>query len=322
MPSRAVVLPGLWRYAQTWSGDNESAWKTLRFNLTQGLNMSLSGMFNIGHDVGGFHGPTPNEELFCRFVEFCSLWPRFVMNSWKESGVVNLPWMYESIVPQVRGAITLRYRLMPYLYTQMWRASRLNEPVVRPLLYDFPNDELALDVQDSFMLGPDLLVAPVLDEGAAERQVYLPEHAGGWFDFEDGRHFDGRQTVAVSAPLGRLPVFVRCGSMIPVSRQTDTIEPRADTRRELLVFGPPESVSEAFLYEDDGDTVDWQGEGRLELRFQLRRNNEELVLTLDAGGSYRPAFDTISVRPVGVEGPIRIEAPEAAVKIEHGARAF
>ena len=313
---------GLWRYAQTWSGDNETAWKTLRFNLTQGLNMSLSGMFNIGHDVGGFHGPTPNEELFCRFVEFCSLWPRFVMNSWKDSGIVNLPWMYESIVPQVRGAITLRYRLMPYLYTQMWRASRLNEPVVRPLLYDFPNDESTLDVQDSFMLGPDLLVAPVLDEGATERQVYLPEHAGGWFDFEDGRHFDGGQTVTVAAPLGRLPVFVRCGSMIPVSRQTDRIEPRADTRRELLVFGPPKTVSEAFLYEDDGDTVDWQGEGRLELRFQLRRNDEELVLTLDAGGSYRPAFGMISIRPVAVERPIRIEAPEGAVRIEHGVHAF
>ena len=131
---------GLWRYAQTWSGDNETAWKTLRFNLTQGLNMSLSGMFNIGHDVGGFHGPSPNEELFCRFVEFCSLWPRFVMNSWKDNGIVNLPWMHESVIPQVRDAMTLRYRLMPYLYTQMWRASRRNEPVVRPLFYDFPND--------------------------------------------------------------------------------------------------------------------------------------------------------------------------------------
>ena len=135
---------GLWRYAQTWSGDNETAWKTLRFNLTQGLNMSLSGMFNIGHDVGGFHGPSPNAELFCRFVEFCSLWPRFVMNSWKDDGIVNLPWMHESVIPQVRGAMTLRYRLMPYIYTQMWRASRRNEPVVRPLFYDFPNDRQAI----------------------------------------------------------------------------------------------------------------------------------------------------------------------------------
>jgi alpha-glucosidase len=86
--------PGIGRYAQTWSGDNFTAWKTLRWNLRQGLGMSVSGLFNIGHDVGGFHGPTPAPELFCRFVEFCALWPRFVMNSWKDNGTVNLPWMY------------------------------------------------------------------------------------------------------------------------------------------------------------------------------------------------------------------------------------
>ena len=230
---------GLWRYAQTWSGDNETAWKSLRFNLTQGLNMSLSGMFNIGHDVGGFHGPSPNAELFCRFVEFCSLWPRFVMNSWKDSGIVNLPWMHESIIPQVREVMALRYRLMPYLYTQMWRSSRLNEPVVRPLFYDFPDDRTALDVQDSFMLGRDILVAPVLDEGASDRRVYLPVHAGGWFDFRGGRQFEGGQTITVLTPLGRLPVFVRSGAMIPVTRQIDRIDPSVDTERELVLFGGP-----------------------------------------------------------------------------------
>ena len=145
---------------------------------------------------------------------------------------------------------------------------------MRPLFYDFPNDRAALEVQDSFMLGPDILVAPVLEEGASDRQVYLPEHPGGWFDFHDGRHFEGRQTITVPAPLGRLPVFVRCGAMIPVTRQTDGIDPSADTQRELIVFGAPQDVADAYLYEDDGDTSDWQGDGRLELRFQLRRSGE------------------------------------------------
>ena len=314
---------GLWRYAQTWSGDNETAWKTLRFNLTQGLNMSLSGMFNIGHDVGGFHGPSPNAELFCRFVEFCSLWPRFVMNSWKDDGIVNLPWMHESVLPQVRGAMSLRYRLMPYIYTQMWQASRHNEPVVRPLFYDFPNDRQAIPVQDSFMLGPDLLVAPVLEEGAVDREVYLPQHEGGWFDFHDGRHVDGGQTITVAAPLGHVPVFARCGAMIPVTNQIDRIEPGLDTQRELLVFGVPADVSEAYLYEDDGDTTDWRGERRLELRFGLRRSKDGLVLSVDNDGSYRPAFDTISVRTVAVDGKIRIDrSKDSAVKIEQGSQAF
>ncbi len=284
--------------------------------------MSLSGMFNIGHDVGGFHGPSPNAELFCRFVEFCSLWPRFVMNSWKDNGIVNLPWMHESILPQVREVMALRYRLMPYLYTQMWQSARLNEPVVRPLFYDFPDDRTALDVQDSFMLGRDILVAPVLDEGASDRRVYLPVHAGGWFDFRSGRQFEGGQTITVLTPLGRLPVFVRSGAMIPVTRQLDRIDPSVDTERELVLFGGPIDISEAYLYEDDGDTSDWQGKGRLELRFQLRRSEDQLVLSVKTDGSYRPAFETISVRSVDVEGQIQIEASGAAVKIEQGARAF
>jgi alpha-glucosidase len=279
-------------------------------------------MFNIGHDVGGFHGPSPNPELFCRFVEFCSLWPRLVMNSWKDNGIVNLPWMHESVIPQVRDAITLRYRLMPYLYTQMWRASRLNEPVVRPLFYDFPRDDSALGIQDSFMLGPDILVAPVLDEGVSERGVHLPEHPGGWFDFHDGRHFEGGQTVTVEAPLGRLPVFVRCGAMIPVTRQIDRVDPRLDTQRELLVFGAPRTGSEGFLYEDDGDTADWRGDSRLELRFRLRRDDAGLVLSLDADGSYKPAFETISIRSVAVSDQIRIQMPQGVVQVVQGEQAY
>jgi alpha-glucosidase len=309
---------GLWRYAQTWSGDNETAWKTLRYNLTQGLNMSLSGMFNIGHDAGGFHGPTPNEELFCRFVEFCSLWPRFVMNSWKASGIVNLPWMHEAIIPQVREAIRLRYQLMPYLYTQMWRASHANESVVRPLFYDFPDDPSAREVQDAFMLGPDMLVAPVLDEGASRRQVYLPTHAGGWFEFHSGRHFGGGQDITIEAPLGRLPVFIRSGAMIPVSRQTDGIDPSRDTHRELIVFGAPTERSQAYLYEDDGETSDWRGQGRLVLRFDLRRDGGDLVLSIDTEGAYRPAFDTVQVRPVAIDGPIRIQKSGSGIKAEPG----
>jgi alpha-glucosidase len=245
-----------------------------------------------------------------------------VMNSWKDSGIVNLPWMHESVIPQVRDTMTLRYRLMPYLYTQMWRASHENEPVVRPLFYDFPDDRAALDVQDSFMLGSDILVAPVLEEGATDRQVYLPEHAGGWFDFHDGRPFEGGQTITVSAPLGRLPVFVRCGAMIPVTRQTDKIDPRADTQRELIVFGAPPKVTDAYLYEDDGDTSDWQGDGRLELRFKLQPGGQDLVLSLDSVGSYQPAYETISVHPVGIEEQIRIEAPEGTIKVGQGAPAF
>lgn len=255
---------GISRYAQTWSGDNETAWKTLRYNLTQGLNMSLSGMFSIGHDVGGFHGPTPGPELFVRFNEFCALWPRMVMNSWNDDGVVNLPWMYPEMVPQVRQAIALRYRLMPYLYTLMWRASRDGAPAVRPLLYDFPKDPIAVKTDDAFMLGPDALVAPVLEEGARERSVYLPDHAGGWYDWHDGRHYPGGAVATVAAPLGRLPLFLRAGALIPLGGAEGM-----DERREVLVCGLVEGAT-GELYEDDGETADWRGDGSATIRFVVR----------------------------------------------------
>ena len=110
--------------------------------------------------------------------------------------------------------------------------------------------------------------------------------------------------------------------MIPVTRQTDRVDPGADTQRELIVFGAPQDVSEAYLYEDDGDTSDWQGDSRLELGFQLRRSDKDLVLSLNATGSYRPAFDTIAIRPVAIEGQIRTQGPEGSIKVVLGAPAF
>lgn len=277
---------GISRYAQTWSGDNETAWKTLRFNLTQGLNMSLSGLFSIGHDVGGFHGPTPGPELFVRFNEFCALWPRMVMNSWNDDGVVNLPWMHPEVIPQVREAIQLRYRLMPYLYTQMWRASRDGIPAIRPLFYDFPQDKAARGIEDAFMLGPDLLVAPVLEEGERERRVYLPAHPGGWHDWHEGRHFDGGGFATVPAPLGRLPLFVRAGALVPVGDPAG----RAGIA-ELLAFGAAETTA-CEVYEDDGDTTGWRDGAGVLTRFSFAGG----TLSLAREGRHRPGYDTLPVR--------------------------
>lgn len=277
---------GIARYGQTWSGDNETAWKTLRYNLIQGLNMSLSGLYNIGHDVGGFHGESPDPELFCRFVEFCALWPRMVMNSWKESGIVNTPWMHPSVLPQVRSAMELRHSLIPYLYTQMWRAALEDVPPVRPLLWDFASDAIATTVEDAFMLGRDLLVAPVLDEGATTREVYLPAHPGGWYDWHDGTPFEGGRTITVAAPLGRLPVFARAGAIVPIEDGTGLT---------VIVFGTPDHGGSGFLYVDDGETSDWRNAG-MAVEFRLRPDATGFVL--DVSGGELPA--PIRVRGVGV----------------------
>jgi alpha-glucosidase len=293
--------PGIGRYAQTWSGDNTTAWKTLRWNLRQGLGMSVSGLFNIGHDVGGFHGPTPGPELFCRFVEFCALWPRFVMNSWKDSGIVNLPWMYPDLLPAIREAYGLRYRLMPHIYAAMRRGAAEHLPPVRPLAMDFPDGAHALSEEDAFMLGNGLLIAPVLDEGATTRTVYLPEHSGGWYEFHSGRPFAGGETVTVDAPLGHIPAFAQGGAMIALSDKVDGLDPAQDTARTLLVFAPG-CAGRFFgeLYDDDGLTTGWRtGSGRVVTLLLDCDGDGHLRLSASANGSYCPAYGKIRVQLIG-----------------------
>jgi alpha-glucosidase len=222
--------PGIQRYAQTWSGDNSSDWANLKWNIRTGLQMSLSGMFNIGHDVGGFFGPVPDAELFARWVQACCLNPRMVMNSWKEGGVSNVPWMHAEVIDIVKAAITLRYRLLPYLWQCFELASKQHTPIIRPTFFNFPNDPACLEDSDDFVLGDDLLVAPVVEAGARTRRVYLPAlpQSGRWFAFDTKQAYASGQWIEVEAPLTHLPLFAREGAHIPVAQARAGQVPRFD----------------------------------------------------------------------------------------------
>ena len=222
--------PGLQRYAQTWSGDNTTSWASLKWNIRTGLQMSLSGMFNIGHDVGGFYGPVPDAELFLRWVQSCSLNPRMVMNSWKEGNVSNLPWMHPEVTEAVTQAIRLRYRLLPYMWQCFEAASQQHQPIIRPTFFNFPDDVRCLEDSDDFMVGDDLLVAPVVEKGALQRRVYLPKLPAGdrWFDFYNQTPLAGGTEHVVSAPLNHLPLFAKAGARIPLASPLPGALPRFD----------------------------------------------------------------------------------------------
>lgn len=231
--------PGLQRYAQTWSGDNTTSWETLQWNIRTGLQMSLSGMFNVGHDVGGFYGPLPEPELFLRWVQACCLNPRMVMNSWKEGGASNLPWMHPEVTDGVRQALGLRYRLMPYLWQCFEQASLQHLPIIRPTFFNFPHDTRCLDDCDEFMLGEWILVSPVVQPGLVRKQIYLPALAGGlaWVDFHSGQRFAAGQVHAIDCPLNHLPMFVVQGARIPVAQALPGQLPRHDDPvSEVLQF--------------------------------------------------------------------------------------
>jgi len=222
--------PGIQRYAQTWSGDNTTSWATLKWNIRTGLQMSLSGMFNIGHDVGGFFGPIPEPELLLRWVQACALNPRMVMNSWKAGNVSNLPWMHPEVTEQVLDAIRLRYRLMPYLWQCFERATERHVPIIRPTFFNFPDDPQCLQDNDEFMLGEHLLVAPVVNAGDRMRRLYLPQlpQGKGWVDFHTRRRFVAGQWDEVEAPLDRLPLFVMEGAELPLASPVAGALPRHD----------------------------------------------------------------------------------------------
>ena len=231
--------PGIQRYAQTWSGDNTTSWESLKWNIRTGLQMSLSGMFNIGHDVGGFYGPIPEPELFLRWVQACSLNPRMVMNSWKAGNVSNVPWMHHAVTDAVREAIALRYRLLPYMWRCFEAASDQHVPIIRPTFYNFPDDLQCLGDCDDFMLGTELLVAPVVNAGETSRRVYLPKqtHGAGWIDFYTGAKLTGGQWHELAAPLNRLPLVAREGARIEVAEVVDgTVPTHQDAVTNTLQF--------------------------------------------------------------------------------------
>jgi len=177
-----------------------------------GLGLALSGVSNVGHDVGGFAGPKPDPELFLRWLQAGILMPRFSIHSWNEDGSVNEPWMYPEILPQVQKLMKLRKKLEPLLYDLMQRYHADYEPISRPLWLDHPNDTGAWADSDDHMLGADLLVALVVEPNTTARTVHFPGN-DEWINVWTGEAYTGGSTATLPAPLDGPPLlFRRAGS--------------------------------------------------------------------------------------------------------------
>eukprot|EP00850_Spirogloea_muscicola_P018445 SM000169S02700 [mRNA] locus=s169:6422:10778:+ [translate_table: standard] len=306
--------PGIQRYVQTWSGDNTTSWKTLRWNLRTGLTMGLSGLFNIGHDVGGFAGPSPDKELLVRWFQSGLLHPRFITNSWKADGSVTTPWLHPSVSSVIRFAIRLRYRLIPYLYTLFREAAELHKPLVRPAFWEYGDDDDATWRDcDEVMVGSSLLAAPVLENGARQREVYLPKGPTCWWDFWSPESFEPGTVAKVAAPLERLPLFVPAGSILPMTAEAHDFSALHDeSSRILRVFPHPhEGLSTCCLYEDDGISHSYKQGVFRELSLVLRCTADKIHLRVTGEGTYKLPYDTIWVsKPEGEKRPIELEGVE------------
>ena len=223
--------------ARTWSGDIHSSFRAMREQLQAGLNMSVAGIPWWTSDIGGFLGGDISDpkfrELLVRWFEWGAFCPVFRMHGerspWHEreeefingvrqltSGQDNEVWSFgEDNFEILKKYLFLRERLRPYIRECMDEASLSGMPVMRPLFFDFYKDKTAWKIEDEYMFGPDILVAPVMEENTSERKVYLPEGAI-WTDANTKKAYSGGQNVTVPAPLDIIPVFIRDNKKIDI----------------------------------------------------------------------------------------------------------
>ena len=218
---------GSQRYgAAVWSGDVSSTFEALQVQVRAGLNIALSGIPWWTTDIGGFHGGDPEspefQELVVRWFQYGAFCPIFRLHGFRQptegwdTGGPNEAWSFgERAYAIIRELLFLRERLRPYIMAQMRLAHEKGTPPMRPPFFDFPEDGTAYEVEDAFMFGPDLLVAPVLVAGARSRPVYLPAGTT-WRDAWTGEAFEGGQWIEADAPLDRIPLYQRGGADLPI----------------------------------------------------------------------------------------------------------
>jgi alpha-D-xyloside xylohydrolase len=246
----------------SWSGDVSANWETLRRQIPAGLSFGMSGFPYWTTDIGGFFRPKDQytspefHELLIRWFEYGAFCPIFRIHGYQSETEM---WKYGPEVEQdLRLYDTLRYRLLPYIYSQAWDVTSRGGTIMRALPVEFPNDLKVREIGDQFMFGPSLLINPVAEKGARERDLWLPG-SGNWVDFWTGQRHPGGESVKSAAPLSRIPIHVKEGSILVLGPQVQSAEEAVDTL-EIRIY--PGSDADFTLYEDQGDSYSYESGAR------------------------------------------------------------
>src|ERR687897_801989 len=276
---------GLQRHATHWTGDNSSWWEHLWMSMPQLQNLALSGVAWAGVDVGGFGGDT-NGELLARWTEFGVFQP-YCRNHTTIGTRRQEPWAfgepYESVC---RKMIKLRQRLLPYLYSLFDECHRTGAPILRPLLFEYPADEMTYTADDEFLLGDALLVAPIPRPGIEHRHVYLPE--GTWFHYYSGERFEGPTHILAHAPLGEPALYAKGNSSIPMGPDAAHTGERPNDPLTLLVY-PAKGKGESTIYEDAGNGFGYEEGEYARRRISCESSDDRIIFRLgERQGSFVP----------------------------------
>ncbi|CCQ92890.1 Alpha-glucosidase III [[Clostridium] ultunense Esp] len=264
-----------------WSGDVSTTWDHLRKQPGLALSMSLAGISLWNSDIGGFTGDEPSAELFLRWIQFGTFTPLMRPHGAHQA---REPWAFgEEMERKIRKFIELRYRLLPYIYSLAYIAFDAGLPYMRPLIMEDPTDLEAADMEETYLFGPHLLVAPILEEGSRKRTLYLPK--GKWFHYWSDVEVEGGRWIEVEAPLEEIPLFVRAGAILPFLPVMQHTEEEKWKELHLIVY--PGEGNGLLLYEDDGKTTEYQkGSYRL-TRYRMEILGKNLLIEI------YPAYDRL-----------------------------
>lgn len=281
---------GIQRWASVWMGDNQSLWEHLELSLPMLCNMGLSGVPFVGCDIGGFAG-NATAELFARWMQVGMLYPLMRGHSALTTDR-HEPWVFGDRVERIcREYIELRYQLLPYLYSLFWEAAQTGAPILRPLLYHYPHDPRTYALHDQVLLGAWLMAAPVYRPGVECRAVYLPE--GVWYDWWTHTRYEGGTHILASAPLERMPLYVKAGAIIPMQPVMQFVDQHAIAQLTLKVAP---GTGQFTLYEDDGQSFAYQQGDWLTTTYGVRQDGEDVVVEQVAQtGQWSPPSREIAV---------------------------
>lgn len=256
--TRSAFL-GQQRYGTiNWSGDVDGTWDSFKRQIVAGLDYTITGMPYWTTDIGGFFRPFSQytskkyQELLIRWYEWGAFNPIFRIHGFHSR---TEPWNYDKQVQaDMLKTEHLRYRLLPYIYSNAWQITKYGSTIMRPLVMDFRKDTTALDQRYEYMFGKAFLVAPITEPGARDRNVYLPEPAV-WYNFWTGRRYDGGRTVKTEAPLDRIPLYVKAGSIVPMG---PIIQYATEKSNPIEIRIYPGADGKFTLYRDENNNYDYE----------------------------------------------------------------
>jgi len=306
---------GQQRYATTvWSGDIIGSWESFRRQITAGLNFQMSGLPYWTTDIAGYGWPYERDTrdpdyqtLYVRWFQYGVFCPILRTHGHRKNDTNEL-FSYGPQLPILIDYDRLRYRLLPYIYSLAWRVTNEDYTLQRGLPMDWPADPRVRDIGDQFMFGPALLVAPITEPGATRREVYLPQ-APAWYDFWTGARIE-TNTIEAPAPLNRIPVYVRAGSILPLGPIVQNTAVQPDTL-EIRVYPGADGTFE--WYSDAGDTYDYEKGQRRVVPLRWEDATRTLVIG-DAVGQYPGMPERIHIRLVVVR-----EAHGVGIEVAAGA---